>query len=278
MARDGLNMGGFVTFGLEKLTSYILDLGNDQLAPFPTSTSYFTVTVSGSARHFRPGDTDPTVALALMTIENDELQKLIPGSIEYSLHATDRTLWHVAATMMTRGGEVPWWINLGLKEVDNTTYECDAALGSPATADCTEIEWQQLSPDSDHLEIGPAHVFFLHSRSCYLAISATVALVLSWEQIRVGLAMLLNACVQHPYNPPKGGRAYYLPQTIQPTDRKERRQKSQNRITGLNAIPAHANLTVFKQTEVWMNAAKELDTCTWRAVSNRKPVSICEPS
>ena len=278
VVRDGMSMGGFVTFGFASLTRYILDLRNDLMAPFPSSSSYLTITVSGSARLFGPGDNDPSIALALMGIQDEQLRKLAPSSTSYLLHDADKLLWHIAATMMTRGGDVAWWHNLRSKELDNSAYECDAALGSPGAFDCTQIEWQQLSPDSDQLEVGPEQVFFLHSKTCFVSVSATVALVLSWEQIRVALATLLSTCVQNPYNPPGGGRAYYLPQTIRASDRKEKRQHSQNSITGLNAIPIHVNLTLFKQTEAWISAAKELDTCTWKAVLNRKPVSICNGS
>ena len=233
------------------------------------------MTISRHAGLFRPGDTDPSIPLAIMGMQDMELQKLSPASIEYTLRDTDKTLWQIAATGMTRGGEVMWWTGLTFKGFDNTTYECDTALGSPAAVDCTEIEWQQLMPDSDSLEVGPSQVLFLHSETCYLSVSATVALVLSWEQIRVALATLLDTCVQNPYNLPKGGRAYYLPQDDQVRGRKERRQNGRGSISGLNAIPIHANLTVFEQTEAWTSAAEELDTCTWKAVSNRKPVSTC---
>ena len=185
------------------------------MVQLPSSTSFLTVTISSHARRFRPGDTDPSIPLAIMGIVDMELQKLSPASIEYTLRDADKSLWHVAATYMTRVGEVVWWTSLTFKGFDNTTYECDAALGSPAAVDCTEIEWQQLMPDSDHLEVGPSQVLFLHSKTCYLSVSATVALVLSWEQIRVALTTLLNACVQNPYNLQKGGRAYYLPQDYQ---------------------------------------------------------------
>ena len=44
--------------------------------------------------------------------------------------------------------------------------------------------------------------------SCHLTISAVVATVLYWRQVRVALDTLLNVCLANPIPRPTGGRAY----------------------------------------------------------------------
>lgn len=44
--------------------------------------------------------------------------------------------------------------------------------------------------------------------TCQLVITAAVATVVNWGQIRVALDTLLNVCVANPIQRPTGGRAY----------------------------------------------------------------------
>ena len=108
--------------------------------------------------------------------------------------------------------------------------------------------------------------------TCYLAISATINMILTWVQIRAAVSSLLCICVdsQAPVAA-KGGRAYWQPST----KAIGRRRKRQNGLSGLNALPPHANITVFKQQEPYNSPATELKSCTWTAIEKGGSVSNC---
>ena len=194
---------------------------------------------------------------------------------------------------MKRGERQPWWSrvipDLQLATSDDLTYECDGNLGNPAPVDCTHIEWDQLgstsSSPSDVLTIAPGTVRFFHSSTCYLAISASVPLTLTWEQIRTAAKMLLTICVTGPLQSatPQGGRAYYKQPQKSLSGRKEKERSFIGRsgrppLTPLNALALHANLTLFQQTERWTSPTGEVDSCTWKAIMDGIPVSHCSIS
>ena len=64
--------------------------------------------------------------------------------------------------------------------------------------------------------------------TCYLAISSTVSVILTWAQIRAAVAALMSVCVQNPFQPSEGGRAYYgtPPKTV--AGRGKRKRDSPN--------------------------------------------------
>ena len=109
---------------------------------------------------------------------------------------------------MTRGGTLNWW-DFDSAASDEMTYECDSNLGNPAAADCSEIQWHQLPLSSDTLAVSPGTTTFFHQNSCYLAITASVPLVLSWAQILTALSTLMNTCVETSNRESQGGRAFY---------------------------------------------------------------------
>ena len=114
----------------------------------------------------------------------------------------------------------------------------------------------------------------MDSDSCYLAISATISIVLSWPQIRDAVAVLMSMCIENPgLSSPQGGRAYYS------TSAKVGcRRKRQTQVNGLNALPRGVNITIFQQLEPWTNPTNELKSCTWDAASSREPLSRCATS
>ena len=87
----------------------------------------------------------------------------------------------------------------------------------------------RLHPSHKQTNLSPTH----HTDTCYLAISATVSLVLNWAQIRTALSTLLSVCVQPPIQFPQGGRAYYAPQPRRVSGRGHRKG---TRGTALNGI------------------------------------------
>lgn len=172
----------------------------------------------------QPGDHDPSVALAVSKYNIFMTRERFTHNSPSALRAVaDATKWEQQATRMGRGETLPWWQqDPNASSHDEMSYECDAGLGTPSEVDCTQIEWQQLGPPSDTITISPNMATFLHSNSCYLAISASISIVVSWRQIRTALSTLMSVCVQAPFGPAQGGRAYYrAPQRL--SGRREKR-------------------------------------------------------
>ena len=38
--------------------------------------------------------------------------------------------------------------------VDKMSYECDVKLGAPAEVDCAQVEWSELGPDDETVDLG----------------------------------------------------------------------------------------------------------------------------
>ena len=143
---------------------------------FPPSTVFITVGVAKLGAVLRvPGDTDPSIAQALAMAAPQTSQ---PSGSSLFPQSAPSNLWLTQSERMTRGGSLRWYN--AISQVSNEmAYQCDAKLGTPSAVDCTQIEWNQLSPPVDTLTVGPGATTFLHSNSCYLAISATISLMLT---------------------------------------------------------------------------------------------------
>lgn len=268
-------VGGFGTLGFANLANYVLN-GQTYLDStergWPLSVAFLTVDVRKfGSRDLNPGNTDPEVARALAASTQDM-------SRFYDPHAqlpSPSFLWMAQAESMQRGSSAAWFqkFSTGLNEM---SYDCDAGLGSPAAMDCNQIEWNQLGstkPPSDTLAVGPGVITILHSNTCYLAISAAISLVLTWAQIRTAVSTLMNVCIRAPNQAARGGRAFYAaPRQV---SRREVGKRQGTALTGLNALPPHANITIFEQHQAWTGPAAELKSCTWEAVSKGLPVSTC---
>lgn len=238
------------------------------------SQGFVTVTVGGPSSPERaPGDYDPAIPIYMATILVDAAQNLPPNSIVRESWVANGRLWYNTGMAMRRPSALPWWRYPVITASDEMTYECDASLGNPSAADCTNIEWSQLGPPSDSLTVQPGNTKFFHSGSCYLAVSASLTTVLTWDQVQTALATLMNICIQLPFQASRGGRAYFGPQPQQISGRRKKRQPG---LTGLNALPPHVNLTVFQQTDPWTNPAEERTSCTWKAAASRKAISSCQ--
>ena len=268
--------GGFATYGIQELVDQVFPLATRRagdLGSLPIETTFITITISTPGRKLTaPGNFDPGIPESIAQKFTTKYTEARPNSGAELLWGTSVKTWNMRAEGMTRGGKTPWW-QPASDASDEMTYECDAGLGSPPSIDCSKIEWSQMGPASDTVSVGPGQVTFLHSNTCYLAISASVALLVTWEQIRAAVSALMSVCVQHPFGPPQGGRAYYGPQ---PPPRQVSGRKVKRGPTGLNALPPHANITVFQQNEAWTNPEAELNTCTWKAVSKGSPVTTCK--
>ena len=187
-----------------------------------------------------------------------------------TLYAVDAGSPYSHRSWWDRSGDGSSTSQAGLQASDEMIYQCDTTLGSPFNVDCSQLESSQISPSSDTLNVGPS-MMFLHQNSCYIAIGASEALVITWEQVRIALNTLLGVCINHPYNPSQGGRAFYSTPLVHSRSGQTKRGSQ----TALNALPPHVNITVFQQKEAWTNAVNEIDTCTWKAVVNGSSVTAC---
>lgn len=83
-----------------------------------------------------------------------------------SLYQAAANLWDLCGVGMSRGGTSTWWQifpKISNPKIDEMAYECDAKLGSPSTADCSKIEWNQLGAPSDTVTVVPGMTKYLHS-------------------------------------------------------------------------------------------------------------------
>ena len=270
----GSRIGGFATYHFSNLLDWSLSPITNLQNPTPAEASFVTVSLTSRRDSNKdPANNDPEIPIALAA-GNLIASRLLPRGSEAAKKTRDTSdYWNTIASSMVRGGYGPWWQRDSPAPQDEMIYECDDLLGNPSVADCSNIEWNQIDSASDTITVGPG-VTFLHSNSCYLAISATVSLVLAWEQIQAALATLMNVCIQHPYQPPHGGRAYFGARSKHVSGHQRRTRSG---TTGLNALPPHANITIFQQSEAWTNPADELRTCTWKAVSGGRSVKSCNP-
>ena len=249
----------------------------------PASTAFVTITVTGpQGRLSSPGDRSPVLPFNLSSDLMNQAQRLGNTDRTAARDSVRRAMAYreIGLQMLIGGPRPPWWsADLqtpahALSDPNEMSYECDANLGTPALDDCSRIEWEALGPDSDTIQVGPKAVTFLHRNTCYTAITASVDLILTWAQVRMALSALLNVCVQTPVGPkPQGGRAFYAGAPHQISGRREKKKRE---LSGLNALPPHANITLFQQSEKWRSTTAELQSCTWKAVGKGVPVADCK--
>lgn len=123
--------------------------------------------------------------------------------------ATD---FYYRAMALRRGGNVPWWGRNAPQASDKMSYDCDANLGAPHAADCSQLDFSQLGPPSDTVNIGPGASKVLTLKECGVAVSAEVPVIVTWAQIRAALDTLIDICVSNPLKSSLGGKAYYVSQ------------------------------------------------------------------
>ena len=146
------------------------------------STSFITLTVSGEPpRWYKPGDTDPAVPLVIYDHYMGQLMSHSPPPELATVYNQRASAWVTQSIAMVRGGERPWW-QWDVAASQDMAYECDARLGSPSEADCTHIEWEQLLPASDTLEVGPGLVTFLHSSKRLSCLVPSIPLTLAAQR------------------------------------------------------------------------------------------------
>ena len=142
--------------------------------PAANNAQFITVSLTGPLKRLSsPGNTDPAIPEVVSQKLEDAAGQSPRGSSQWQKFDTTSQVWKLTSQSMQRGSGIPWWSKTISSNPDEMTYECDATLGSPAEADCAQIEWNQLgpwsiSPPSDMVSVGPGKVQFLHSSECSL--------------------------------------------------------------------------------------------------------------
>ena len=205
-------------------------------------SSYFITVSVGYVMSIggRPGNTDPAIPTAM-----SKFLKSLPAQGDTSgLIRMNLQMLSFQAQKMKRGGTLKWW-DFESAASDKMTYECDAGLGNPSAVDCSDIQWHQLPASSDTLTISPGTTTFFHQNTCYLAITATVSLVLPWAQITTALATLMNTCIERLDQTSQGGRAFYSASPIPKRNVKTPRAQPKPP-NGLTGTPKNNNNVLWK--------------------------------
>ena len=244
-------LGGYGTISLENMINWVANgtTTNGEIVHdvWPANAVYFTVTVSNLPElgHFRPAWDDPTIAEALAD------GVAARGNAERGrwLSAAARNMPRTPA----RHSQTSWWEHLdpGMspspgEEDSEMVYTCDAKLGAPSAADCSQLAYSGLGPAGDTIVIGPGSSRNVAFKSCNVAISALKTIVLTWAQISAGLSTLVDSCVEHPLRPSRGSIAYPTNPTFTTAGHHgKKRDKGEPRLTSLQALPPGVILTLF---------------------------------
>ena len=247
--------GGYVTDGLGRMLDYIEHVPVDpstlrhfpgNFQPFPRDAMFITVTVTRPNNG--PPETpnkDARIAHAL----GDGLEsRLASGNNVNNAASMDQksTALHLISAyfLMTCGRLANWWDPFESSEM---TYECDASLGNPRLSDCIQLAYSELGPLSDMLAVGPGVTKVLSSDTCHAAISASVPVVITWDQVKTAMMALVSTCINNPLHSTQGGRAYYNSKVAvmgssRPTGRRRKRKRTPT--TAIDVLPPHVNITI----------------------------------
>ena len=248
-------LGGYVTDGLASMVDYIQQWPKDistlatfpsDLQPFPVDARFITVTVKGLGDG--PPETpnkDDDIPLQL----SEELRSRLPSGDEdlrdrmlhFIVEAVKATNLETASSLMNQGDISNWWDPFRPSWV---TFECDSSLGSPAISDCTQLEYSGLSPPSDTLIIGPGATKFLSSNTCQVIISASIEIVITWNQVKSALQNLISTCISSTMHPAWGGRAFYNSEVAAMASKLTGRREKTALVTAIEVLPPHVNVTI----------------------------------
>ena len=182
------------------------------------SSAFLTLTISSSS-HKDPqtGNRDPTIAGTISSWAHSaydrslEQQDTFPKQFKsFLLKAIEKEFYGKA--MLNNRGQNSVWSSPSSTPPYEMTYLCDASLGAPSSANCSNIDYSLFGAPSDTVMIGPGSPKVLTLGSCSVAVSAASSIVITWNQIKLALEGLLLYCVSTPWQSPIGGRAYFGPQ------------------------------------------------------------------
>ena len=248
------SIGGYVTDGLEGMVEYIERLPTDMddiaqfptnAQPFPASARFITVTVSGLRNG--PPDT-PNKDDDIPNRLSDELQSHSsqPGHSMFLVGIHLRAFRLLAAKLLMLEGKISNWWDGDPTNPSHIFYECDSKLGSPTKSDCTQLEYSQLGPPSDTLAIRPEAAKLLSSNTCHVAISSSVPIVLTWNQVKIALQGLVLTCIENPLYSSRGGRAFYNSQVAPLQSKLIGRWRKRGTATAFDVLPPYVNLTISR--------------------------------
>lgn len=159
--------------------------------------------------------------------------------------------WNLASKMEAKVAEmspnredVNWWGPAPLSQRNHMDYVCVNKLDKPAAADCAMLQHRGLGKGTIDLNAGETKYF--NEKTCALAVSATRAMTLTWNQIGAAFYTLYTLCVDRPLLSPLGGHASF---SANPTFRGSRMKAKRIRdtsVTGLNAMPEGSMLDMWK--------------------------------
>ena len=112
------------------------------------------MTVSDRPEEISPGNHDPLIPLSLSLNLNRLAENTPNGPLKdhYNLGAAR---YSSASLQMDHSGQGNMAWNQYDIASDDMTYQCDPTLGVPRSADCNLLEYTELGPSSDTLNIGP---------------------------------------------------------------------------------------------------------------------------
>ncbi|MCJ1241062.1 hypothetical protein MMC14_009066 [Varicellaria rhodocarpa] len=250
------SMGGYVTDGLEGMVEYIEQLPSDvddithfptNAQPFPPSARFITVTVSGLRKG--PPDT-PNKDDDIPNHLSDELNSWSSqgdnptGHSMFLVGIQRRAFRLMGAKLLMLEGRISNWWDGEPADPSLVIYECDSKLGNPTKSDCTQLEYSQLGPPSDTLAVGPEVAKLLSSNTCHVAISSSIPVMLTWDQVKIALQGLVLTCIENPMYPSRGGRAFYKNQGTPLQSKRTGQWRKRGTATVFDALPPHVNLTI----------------------------------
>ena len=107
-----------------------------------SSSSFLTVTITGPDEELmKAGDTDPSIPSVLSAINYDMYRPCPLENHISTTHYNRGYMFRQNSFRMTRGGDITWWEPVSTAS-DKMTYACDGGLGTPATVDCLQLQWQ----------------------------------------------------------------------------------------------------------------------------------------
>ncbi len=176
-------------------------------------------------------------------------------------------LWHqMLNTVNPNDPQENWWDTV-VQLASEMTCTCDPTLGSPAATDCEQLLYQGFGAGTLTATLTPGKPIDFTQGTCSLAVSA------SSNEARLGsmtkaFSSPIDVCVEDPISKPLGGRAFFgdlsqaaiiddlLILAIPCKRRKARYLEARSIfdnttviiVTGLNALPVGANLTLWKNS------------------------------
>ena len=130
-----------------------MELTHYNLTTAPTA-KFLTVTIDTGRPHLPVGDYAIDIPIAITA-------QLTPGAYQGNerLALGVQKYGELVVRRMTSPSQ--WWSpapeppNTSPLATNDTVYQCDASLGTPAVTDCSQLDYSQLGAPSDSLIVGP---------------------------------------------------------------------------------------------------------------------------